>query len=163
MDASLDPEDPPRGTGVNPMLSPFPQDIDDAMTNHTVSTSFLESIQGIRADLKVMRIDHRLEDQPTREALEAVLTDNAEAIAAHPGRDMLVWSIERTVAELDRTPRETYDEDMALLAAADFHDEDIDAMLAHTMQRHELDEATVRSLIDEINDRWRELADGERE
>lgn len=163
MDASLDPEDPPRGTGVNPVLSPFPQDIDDAMTNHTVSTSFLESIQGIRADLKVMHIDHRLDDQPTREALEAVLTDNAEAIAAHPGRDMLRWSIERTVAELDRTPRETYDEDMELLAAADFHDEDIDVILARTMRRHELDESTVRSLIEEINDRRRELVAGERD
>lgn len=127
------------------------------MPDHTVSTGFLLSIGSVRAELKVMRIAHEIEDQPTREALAAILTEHADVIDAHPGRDMFHSLIERLIAEFDRDPKDTYAEDMEHLSQADFHGEDVRDMLSRTMLRHGLDEADVRSRIKEINDNRREM------
>lgn len=127
------------------------------MPDHTVSNGFLISIDSVRAELKVMRIAHEIEDQPTREALAAILVDHADVIEAHPGRDVLHSLIERLIADFDRDPKETYAEDMEHLSVADFYGDDIRDMLSRTMLRHGLDEATVRSRIKEINDDRRKM------
>jgi hypothetical protein len=129
----------------------------------TTSLGFLALLAGIRSQIAIMRLDQRIGEMPTDEELTSLAAVNARADDQKPARGHLAWLIDEAIAERARRPAETRAQDMEYLAQDAFHDDVPDETYARIARRHDMEEECVRREIDEINDRRREMADGDRD
>lgn len=129
-----------------------------------VSFGFLALVQHVRTQLRTMRMDVHVDDQPAREQLEAIVALNAARPVEDGARRYFASLLTDTIAELDKTIVETRADDFGMLAEAAFHDDDdADVLFDRMARRHGEDEADLRRQVEEDNDATRALMDAERD
>ena len=127
------------------------------------SLGFLALAQCIKAQVKVMRIDAEVADRPTRDGLEALVTVNEARPDSDGAKSYFAGLLSQTIAQMDAPVADTRKDDLGHLAEAAFHDDaDTDALFARMAKRHGVDEALLRSEVDEMNDATRRLIEAER-
>ena len=130
----------------------------------TVSFAFLGLVQYIRTQLKTMGMDVHVDDQPTREELEAIVALNAARPVEDGARRYFASLLADTIAELDKTVAETRFDDFGTLAEAALHDdEDTEVLFDRMARRHGEDETDLRRQVEEDNDATRALMASERD
>jgi len=129
-----------------------------------VSLSFLGLAEGVRSQARIMGMDVVVDDQPTREELDAIVALNEARPAGDGARAYFAWLLEQTIAELDKPIPETRMHDVGMVAEAVFHDDDgTDALFERLARRHDEDEAVLRREVEEMNDATRALIEAERD